>query len=437
MCFPQLHLAPRDFSSDVVVLVQNIAPPYPNLTSQDRSILRELAAQVADLAKRPLELEKADLWRRHNTLEPVRPLVFCDPEIGWQEIVLEDHLQCADPQLRQVEWILRREIFWGTQMKDDRVVNPYLGIPLVHEPVDWGVHEVKHGGENGGSYIWDAPIQSEADIDRIQTPRIALDWGASRARCEFLNDLFGDLLPAQPKQSWWWTLGLSDLMAKFRGLEQTMYDMLDAPHIIHQIMGKLRDGTLRMLDELERLNLLCANHQGDYVGSGGFGWTSELPQTDFTGQVRTQDMWGFAESQETVSISPRMFAEFILPYQMPILERFGLNCYGCCEPLDKRWRYISEIPRLRRVSVSPWADRAKMAENLEDDYIFSLKPPPSDFATMEFDEQMVRMNLRRDLEATRGCRLEIILKDVTTIHGEPRRVVRWVEIVREEIARLY
>jgi len=26
-------------------------------------------------------------WRRHNDLQPERPLIFCDPENGWNEIV--------------------------------------------------------------------------------------------------------------------------------------------------------------------------------------------------------------------------------------------------------------------------------------------------------------------------------------------------------------
>ena len=50
--------------------------------------------------------------------------------------------------------------------------------------------------------------------------------------------------------------------------------------------------------------------------------------------VRLKDMWGFAERQETLGISPEMFREFIFPYQNGILERFGLNCCGCCEPLE-------------------------------------------------------------------------------------------------------
>jgi hypothetical protein len=427
-----------DFStSDVIFPIDmQFSLPAGDL-AHDRAILRDLAGQIIALAGQPIESEKEGLWRAHNQLKPVRPLVFCDPEIGWNEIIMQDDLHCQEPMLREIEWLLRRDIFWGTQMKDDRVINPYFAVPLIHDTLDWGLHEVRHGGENGGAYIWDAPIKTAADIQHMHFPQIGVDFTASRARKEFLNDLFGDLLPVQEKTFWWWTLGLSEILARLRGLEQMMFDMLDAPQIIHQIMAILRDGTLHMLDELERLGLLSTNHQGDYVGSGGFGWTDELPAPGFSGSARTKDMWGFAESQETIGISPKMFAEMIFPYQMPILERFGLNCYGCCEPVDLRWKYIKDIPRLRRVSVSPWSDRVKMAQLLEDRFVFSLKVPPSDFAPAQFDEDSLRSNLRKELETLRGCRLEIILKDVTTIRNDPRRVTRWVEIVREEIDRLW
>jgi hypothetical protein len=37
------------------------------------------------------------------------------------------------------------------------------------------------------------------------------------------------------------------------------------------------------LDFLEKNNLLSLNNESTYVGSGGFGWTHELPQKDFDG----------------------------------------------------------------------------------------------------------------------------------------------------------
>jgi hypothetical protein len=215
-----------------------------------------------------------------------------------------------------------------------------------------------------------------------------------------------------------------------------MFDMSDNPALLHRLMAFLRDGTLALVEGLEQAGLLAPNWEGAYVGSGGLGYSDELPAAGYAGQVRLRDMWVLGESQETVGISPRMFAEFIWPYQVPILARFGLVCYGCCEPLDTRWKVVRALPNLRRVSVSPWADRAKMAAALEDRYIFSLKPNPAALAMEGFDADAIRRDLRHDLEAARGCRVEVVMKDNHTIRADPRRVLEWVRIARAEAERV-
>ena len=131
------------------------------------------------------------------------------------------------------------------------------------------------------------------------------------------------------------------------------------------------------------------------------------------------------------------YEEFVFPYQLPILKRFGLNCYGCCEPLDKRWHIIKNIPNLRRVSVSPWSDLEKMAENLEDKYVYSMKPIPTPLAAAVLDEGFVRKKIREALEITKGCVVEVIMKDNNTIGKNPENVINWVRIVREEINKVY
>jgi hypothetical protein len=149
-------------------------------------------------------------------------------------------------------------------------------------------------------------------------------------------------------------------------------------------------------------------------------------------------MWGFAESQETVGISPQMFEEFIFPYQRCLLECFGLNCYGCCEPLDSRWHVVKRFPRLRRVSMSPWANVEVMAEQLGNRYIFSWKPHPGVLAADTFDEELARQTLHRGLQALKrnDCRVEIIMKDCHTVRNDPQRVIRWVQIAKEEAEAL-
>jgi hypothetical protein len=404
------------------------------LNQRDRLILRELAKQVADLAARPVEEEKRELWYRHNALEPTRPLVFCDPENGWNEILTPETLQCEGGLARAWEWHLRREVFWGAQMRDDKVIEPVFNVGHVYTETDWGLRETRIGGEGGGSWRWEAPLKTYDDMDKLRFPQITVDYEATQELLQLAQETFGDILQVRLKTVWWWSFGMTQTLVYLHGLEQIMYDMVDCPDELHRLMAFLRDGHAARLDFLEKNGLLFLNNDGTYVGSGGFGWTHELPQPDFNGHVRPVDMWGFAESQETVGISASMFEEFIFPYQLSLLERFGLNCYGCCEPLDSRWHVVEKFPRLRRVSMSPWVNVEVMAERLGNRYIFSWKPHPGVLATDTFDEEFVRQTLRQGLRALKrnDCRVEIIMKDCHTIRRDPQRVIRWVQIAKEE-----
>lgn len=399
----------------------------------DREILRRLAGRIAELAARPVEDEKRDLWYRHNALEVTRPLIFCDPENGWKEIITDAQIECRGELAREWEMVLRKEIFWGESMGDDRVIEPYFDIAYVYIESNWGMQETRIGGQHGGSYIWDSPLKSYHDLSKLHFPRISVDYEATDSLLSLAKKVLGDLLTVRFKERWWWSLGMTWTLVNLRGLEQIMFDIYDYPDQLHQLMGILRDGTLAKLDFLEENGLLSLNNDGTYVGSGGFGYTRELPQKDFDGKtVRTRDLWGFCESQETTTFSPEMFAEFIFPYQLPILERFGLNCYGCCEPLDKRWYVVKNAPRLRRVSVSAWANLADMADKLGERYIYSMKPHPGDLAVPSLNEERIRSELRRALQITRNCRVEIIMKDNHTIANNPQNVIRWCRIAREE-----
>jgi len=405
-----------------------------SLNQRDRLILRELAQQVAELAERPVEKEKRELWYRHNALESTRPLVFCDPENGWNEILTPDTLQCEGGLARAWEWHLRREVFWGAHMRDDKVIEAVFNVGHVYTETDWGLRETRIGGEGGGSWRWEAPLKTYDDMDKLRFPQITVDYEATQELLQLAQETFGDILQVRLKTVWWWSFGMTQTLVYLRGLEQIMYDMVDCPEGVHRLMAFLRDGHAARLDFLEKNGLLFLNNDGTYVGSGGFGWTHELPQPDFSGHVRPIDMWGFAESQETVGISASMFEEFIFPYQLTLLERFGLNCYGCCEPLDSRWHVVEKFPRLRRVSMSPWANVEVMAERLGNRYIFSWKPHPGVLAADTFDEEFVRQTLRQGLNVLKknDCRVEIIMKDCHTIRHDPQRVTRWVQIAKEE-----
>ena len=121
---------------------------------------------------------------------------------------------------------------------------------------------------------------------------------------------------------------------------------------------------------------------------------------------------------------------FCMQYESRLLEPFGLNGYGCCEDLTLKIDHVLKIPNMRWISISPFADVEKCAELLQDRYIFSWKPKPQHLVG-DFNEEMIRDYIRRALDATRGCVVEMVLKDTHTCENHPERFTRWVEIARE------
>ena len=412
------------------------------LPAADKAVLRGLAAEIREIAARPVMAERRQLWLDHNALRRTRPVLLCDPENGWNEIVTDDQIQCRNSVARHWEGYLRKQVFWGDHMNDDYVVEPRLFIPHVFSARPWRVAgsakvgTVQRYDLGGAAYHIDPVLDDYAQLGDLVKAEYVIDHPTSAAVLALAQDTLGDLLEVRQDTAWFWSVGLTDEFAFLRGLEKLLYDFYEEPDGVHALMERLCQGQMERLDFLEAQGLLRLNNDSHYVGSGGIGYTDELPGPDFQGQVATRHLWGLAESQVTVGISPEMFAEFIFPYQKRLMERFGLTCYGCCEPMDNRIDLVKTVKNLRRVSVSPWANRQVMADKLGQDYVYSLKASPTPLAMATLDEQHVRRELRRDLGIARDCRLEVIMKDNHTLGHNPRNLTRWVEIAREEIAAL-
>jgi len=223
-----------------------------------------------------------------------------------------------------------------------------------------------------------------------------------------------------------------DTLIRWTGIQEAMIDMIDRPAFLHAAIDRLVAAMERRLDQQEELNLLSLNNGGVRVGAGGLGWTDELPQPGSDpGHVTARDCWGNSTPQIFSEVSPEMHWEFSLQYELRLLRRFGLNCYGCCEPLHHKIHILEKIPNLRRISMSPKADKAVAAERMGTKYVFSLKPNPAVLATDRWNPDQARAELRSDLEKARGCRIEIVLKDITTVRNEPRRLWEWSRIAME------
>ena len=54
--------------------------------AKDITILRDLAKRYAEIASKPIQDERRDLWRKHNSLVRTRPLIYMRAFACWSEM---------------------------------------------------------------------------------------------------------------------------------------------------------------------------------------------------------------------------------------------------------------------------------------------------------------------------------------------------------------
>ncbi len=425
----------------------------------DLHILRELLKRKRDLAQQPVMAERRALWTRHAALDSQRPMILIETGGVLDEVVPLSALQCQANWARAMERALREEIFRAQEIRDDYVVEPWLEYQWEVNGGDYGVTTVKQRGENAGklaSYHWEAPIKDlDQDFDRLHFRRLSVNRERTLAWKALLEEHFADILPVRRRGSYWWTSGLTWTAIDLIGLEGFMLAMVDNPAGLHRLMAFLRDDFLQAMDWFEKEELLSLNNENDYVGSGTLGYSAELPKEkagtneaapqskaapqgkaaqDDQG-ARLADLWGFGVAQELSEVGPRQHEEFVLNYQLRLLEQCGLNAYGCCEPLTHKFDMLTKrVPQLRRISISPWCNFEKALEKLGSHYVLSWKPDPT-LLTQNFQPEACRSFIRRRMEAARGCTIEMVLKDTLTLENEPVRLEQWCQIAREEVEK--
>jgi hypothetical protein len=354
----------------------------------DIRVLRELAEQYAQIAQKPVQEERRDLWRAHNSLERTHPLVLVTYGMHnvWCEEVFGDHvMECQDPFYRAHERYLRMMLFHDT-IGDDYILEPWItqrATVITHPEGHWGVR----GGNIGTvlhNRVWhfDPPIREWEDVERLQMPHHMIDEEASARNVERLEEAIGDILEVDVGRGpalQGFNADLSTDVALMRGLNQLMLDMYDSPQQLHALLAFLRDGVLMVHREAERAGDWSLTSQVNQAMC--YARDLESPRAN-SGSRRRKDLWCFCAAQELTLVSPVMHDEFMLQYQLPIIEQFGLVAYGCCENLTRKIDMLRRVPNLRIIAVTPSADVAECAEQIGTDYVLSWRPNPTDMFAM-------------------------------------------------------
>lgn len=402
------------------------------MNEHDRTIIRDLAKRVAEIAAQPIMSELRDMWKRHHALERVRPMIIVQPEGSWAELIPDSTLQCEDYAARACEMQLKRRCYYWDHIRDDTVIEDVFVVPKVIRNSGWGLEPQWIGSDQTrGAGTYKPVIESRDDLKKLRFPEVTYDEAATQRKLEQAQELFGDILDVQLKGVRTVSFHLMNLYTHLRGLDRVMMDMYEEPEMLHEAMSFLEQGHQRLIDQYEQMNLLSLNNDNSYLYPSGNGYSDELPKTDCDpNHIRPCDMWATAEAQELTLVSPEMTNEFAMQYEKRLLDRFGLTVYGCCEDLTRKLDYVFKIPHLRQVNISPFADVDRCAEQFPKDLIFAWKAHPSQVVG-QFDEDAIRENIRHALHVTRGLVMEIALKDTHTCDNHPERFTQWVEIARE------
>lgn len=407
------------------------------LPVEERQHLRELARRYAEAAGSDENRRRIAAWTAHNDLRPGTPLMLLFPEGGWVEIEAAQPLRCRHEAGRRLERRLFQSLHTWERYASDNPLDPVLPVEMAVGHDGWGLDiNWRHSDVSRGAKGFAPVVTSRDDYDRIRTPRLHHDAEQSTRRLAWHQELIGDLLPLRLRSNGNISFHLFREITNWRGLEQTFIDMIEDPDGLHHGLRRLTDAQHGLIRQYQDLDLWQGNNDNSYQSSGGNGWSAELPASR-AGGLRPEDLWASSESQELSSVSPAMHREFALSYEKELLAPFARAGYGCCEPLHaKLGDVLADLPNLRRVSISPWADVAVSARHLAGRRaIFSWKPQPAHLAADTFDTDRIAAEIDCTLAACRehDCALEIILKDTHTCAHQPERFEQWARLCRERI----
>jgi hypothetical protein len=405
----------------------------------DCEVLRELGRHVAEIAALPRQQETIQLWKALNGLKPVRPMVMID-QIPWHEMNVDDELtlRCQDAGARKLEDSLRQVLYRWKHMPADFVVPGYVVAPRAIGGLDFGVRvdedrAVQDPQNTVVGHLYHDQLATEQDLEKIRMPVVRHDASETQKRVDELRSVFDGVLEVKvggltPMLNVW------DRIVMWRGAESVLVDLGERPEFIHKLMRRVTDAYISIVDQLDQQGLMSGTE--DWIHCTG-AFTDDLPAPGYDPtRVRARDVWVAGMAQIFSSVSPAMHQEFDLDYLNPLYARFGLVYYGCCEPLDRKMDLVRKIPRLRKVSMSPWVDVELGAAQIGREFVFSRKPSPALLAGDRWDPAAVERDLRATLDACRqhGCPLELILKDISTVNYQPQRLWEWARIAQRLVS---
>jgi hypothetical protein len=415
------------------------------------SLIRDLADKVlAVWRSEPIQARRR-MWARHIRGEkvekvPVIVFVIWGDRALWQEVMRVDAVS-TEPLAASIEYQLKQKLWKWRSIPDDDLIRPWVALPLPRPPDAgplWGIELPQERTAERGSSRPIPVVSSLEDLKRLTRPRFR--WDEAR-RAELLaraRELLDDKLPVFFEAN---QMGESPFEHACRmcGMEALFLGVLDRPEFVHAVMEFVTEGMVAYHREREAAGFVSAEEswrrckvRWDEVPEEPVAGSSPPGEAEEEGWgrggLRLKEVWAYVSAQSAAPLSPRQYEEFIQPYHERVADLFGKVYYHGCEDLTAKIDTIAGLPNLRRFHVSPWTNLAVAAEKLGRRFIIE-KHVHSPNVLFAFTLDQVRGELRQALDVGRDLVMEIHLSDITTVAGDPERLIRWAAIAQEETER--
>lgn len=405
------------------------------MNMNEKEYLRELAKKYIEYANLPVMDERTKMWYKHNDGDKNYTPVIIETMSFEHDILPE--LKCTTPQYQEMEYILLSEICRHEIVGDDRVIPKVFPVRRQIRNKQFNIELEREKASTWGYHIKEFIVDIDQDLHKLSSSVYSFDETNHQKRLAVANDVLGDIIPVVSENtSLHWEITLSRIVVDLMSMENFFVAMMDSPERVHDLFSFISNDMEKYVLWQQEQGLLCSNIGNHYVGSGSYGFTNELVATGDPQKARLSEMWGNANSQESVGLSTEMFAEFIFPYYLPITRHFGKMYWGCCEAVDTVWdSCLSKMDNLSKVSISAWCNEAIMSEKLANGkIIYSRKPSPNFIGVGEiFDEQGFTKHIKDTLNHAKDCNIEFIMRDIYSLCGDQGRAKKAVDIIREQI----
>lgn len=405
------------------------------MTQSDKLIIRDLAKRYMEIATDDAQRDMNRRFTATNDLKLVRPPVLID-EIPWYQMDIDGELKChcEDAAARRAENTLRISLFRRKHFRADTLFEPFWRVTMAYDSTGIGIQHKEDilrtdSTNNIVSHSYEDVLENEESVELIKIPTFTARPDKDEQTMSFYTDLFGDAMPIKLCGRGCVYDAPWDIIARLRGLEPILFDLYDRPEHLHAIRKKFQEIILAEIDFVKNHlhvdptapNLHCT--PASISGLADDGWKAT---------------WYRTMAQGFSDVSADMHWEFDVSYAMDVAKHFAYTYYGCCEPLDKKLDVIFNIPNLRKVGVSPWANEEVMAERLGGKYVYSRKPNPAN-VSMHTDPDVIRKETENTVKLCikYGCPVEFVLKDISTVSHRPENLIVWADTVSEVLDKYY